>query len=315
MRIDRSHDLLKRRKLNFFRTSFSAIIKFSKMVEEMWKPIKGFEEYYEVSNQGRVKSLYREESVTPKNKRPYIRIKKEKIMTCSLFSCGYRVVSLFSNGKHKKISVHRLVAEAFIENPRQLTEVDHINTDRSDNRVENLRWVTRSENHLNPISRCNHSAAARKSYRPPKKKYVRHSRITPKNAHSVVQLDLSYNFISKYASACEAERKTGTPKKCISMCCKKRMTTSNGYVWLYEEDYNNNNYIKKSLNANAKRAYSKKILQYTIGGKYIRDWDSISEASRTLGINVSHITQCCKGRKKQCGGFIWRYMCMVHTHK
>jgi hypothetical protein len=91
------------------------------------------------------------------------------------------------------------------------------------------------------------------------------------------------------------------------------MTTSNGYVWLYEEDYNNNNYIKKSLNANAKRAYSKKISQYTIGGKYIRDWDSISEASRTLGINISHITQCCKGREKQCGGFIWRYMCMVHS--
>lgn len=59
MRIDRSHDLLKRRELNFFRASFSAIIKFSKMTEEIWKPVKGYEGYYEVSNFGRVKSIER----------------------------------------------------------------------------------------------------------------------------------------------------------------------------------------------------------------------------------------------------------------
>ena len=100
---------------------------------EIWKPIKDYEGLYEISNLGRVKSL-------PRNGT----IKTEKILTPNM-SGRYARIGLRDKIKIK-YSVHRLVAEAFIPNPNNLPQVDHINGDRYDNRVENLRWVTPSEN-------------------------------------------------------------------------------------------------------------------------------------------------------------------------
>ena len=65
----------------------------------------------------------------------------------------YKIVSYMDNGKQKNIAVHRLVAIAFIPNPENKPEVDHINVDRKDNRVENLRWATRKENMSNPLNK------------------------------------------------------------------------------------------------------------------------------------------------------------------
>lgn len=76
----------------------------------------------------------------------------EKILAITHSQGGYCDVSLSKDGKriHKKI--HRLVAEAFIPNPDNKPEVDHIDTDKDNNNVNNLRWVTHSENHLNPLT-------------------------------------------------------------------------------------------------------------------------------------------------------------------
>lgn len=104
---------------------------------ELWKPIKGYEGLYEVSNMGNVKSL-------PKM-RGYIK-SKEKIMKPFKNNNGYLLVSLSKNNKQKHFQVHRLVASAFILNKDNKSQVDHINRIRDDNRVENLRWVTASEN-------------------------------------------------------------------------------------------------------------------------------------------------------------------------
>jgi transcription initiation factor IIF auxiliary subunit len=64
------------------------------------------------------------------------------------YSTGYKVVKLFKNGKYKRVSVHRLVAKAFIKNPHNKEFVNHINGIKDDNRVENLEWVTSHENHI-----------------------------------------------------------------------------------------------------------------------------------------------------------------------
>ena len=104
------------------------------MKEEVWKPIKDYEGLYEISNLGRVKSLN------------YKRTGKEKILKNTVCNDGYLKVGLTKNGKDKVFRIHRLVAEAFIPNPENKPFIDHINTIRDDNRIENLRWCTQKEN-------------------------------------------------------------------------------------------------------------------------------------------------------------------------
>lgn len=126
------------------------------LFNEVWKPIKGYEGLYEVSNLGNVRSLDR-----------YIETKKGKCfrkgrMRKSFISNkGYRMLELGG----KKYLVHRLVANAFCENPdrERFNVVDHINTDTLDNRAVNLRWCDTAGNLANPISKKRRTEALRRS--------------------------------------------------------------------------------------------------------------------------------------------------------
>ena len=108
---------------------------------EIWRDIEGYEGEYQISNLGRVKSL----------KKQVGRKEGEKIMTPSKTYQGYSRVVLTHNGKSKMKAVHRLVAEAFIPKIQGKPIVDHINGDRQDNKMENLRWCTYSENSQNSL--------------------------------------------------------------------------------------------------------------------------------------------------------------------
>ena len=107
---------------------------------EQWKDIPGYEGEYQVSSEGRVKSLAR----TCSNGRG-TRVVPERILKPSA-SSGYYHVAFRHN---RTQAIHRLVAEAFIPNPDGMPIVDHINGDQLDNRVENLRWVDQQSNTLN----------------------------------------------------------------------------------------------------------------------------------------------------------------------
>lgn len=106
--------------------------------KEVWKDIEGYEGRYQVSNLGRVKSLKRK---VPNGENSF-RIIKEKILKTSKKSNEYIKVNLSG----KSYRVHRLVATAFIENPNNYDEINHINGDKRDNRVKNLEWCTREYN-------------------------------------------------------------------------------------------------------------------------------------------------------------------------
>ena len=121
-------------------------------MQEQWKTINGFENY-QISNLGRLKRL---EHWTEKPNGKYKVMTKhhysEKIK--STFKSGiqkryYYTCIYDSTGKKKNVLVHRLVAEAFVDNPRGLNEVDHIDRNPENNRADNLRWVTHVENQRN----------------------------------------------------------------------------------------------------------------------------------------------------------------------
>lgn len=113
------------------------------MDNEIWKDIIGYEGYYQISNQNRVKSLSR--SVRKNDSyTPYII--PEKIMACAIGSTGYYMVVLEKNKVKKLWKVHRLIAIHFIPNPNNKPNINHIDANRRNNRIENLEWCTQSEN-------------------------------------------------------------------------------------------------------------------------------------------------------------------------
>ena len=118
-------------------------VKEQKMQEE-WRDIAGYVGLYKISNQGNVWSFHRGILLKP--------VKDND---------GYLKVCLYKKGRSQSFRVHRLVASAFIPNQENKPEVDHINTDKTDNRAINLRWTTSSENHMNHITRQNNSYAQR----------------------------------------------------------------------------------------------------------------------------------------------------------
>jgi len=108
---------------------------------EIWKDIDNYNGYYQVSNLGRVRSLDR----YIKNRNGY-RLKKGQLLKPAILKNGYSNHRLWKDNKLKNLTEHRLVAIAFIPNPNNYKEVNHLNGDKLDNRIENLEWVTRSEN-------------------------------------------------------------------------------------------------------------------------------------------------------------------------
>ena len=241
------------------------------MEEEIWKPIKDFEGYYEVSNIGRVRSLN------------YKRTGKGKILKNIEDYKGYLEVGLTKNGKRKQFKVHRLVAEAFIPNPENKPCIDHINTVKSDNRVENLRWVTYKENSnnektLEKFKGENHHFFGKHHTEETKKKMSEaqkgennhmygkhHTEETKKKmsetqkgekgsmygktgekhpkSKSVVQIDQTTNEVVKvWGSTREAERIGGFCHNATSECCKNKFNRLGnniykGFKWMYLEDY------------------------------------------------------------------------------
>lgn len=185
------------------------------MNEEIWKDLNGFDLPYQVSNIGNVKCLaYNTVDVFG---RKYF--KDEHNLSLIKHQSGYIVVNLRKNGSSTVYKVHRLVAKAFIDNPDNKPTVDHIDGDKTNNNVSNLRWCTLQENKRNPNTFSKSIAATAKSCK---------SRIK-----KVYQLDSNYNVIGKYDSAEEAAKAVNCSSVLIHRCCNIHTRTAKGYHWSY----------------------------------------------------------------------------------
>ena len=179
---------------------------------ENWKPVVGYEGLYECSNMGNVRSLNYRHTNTIKTLSP------------SINKDGYIRVHLWKNCKGKVLAVHRLVAEAFVPNPNNKPQIDHINTDKTDNRVENLRWVTKKENINNPLTI----------------KHLSENKIGNENAKSIYRAVLQYTkdgkLIKEWTSMNSAARELKINKSGIYSCCNgiNRVKSYGGYVWRYK---------------------------------------------------------------------------------
>lgn len=108
---------------------------------EFWVDIEGYEGYYQASNMGRIKSFGRTVIFGDRTRHT-----KDRILKPSKRLDGYMVINLLLDGKREVFNVHRLIASIFIPNPENKCDVDHKDGDKSNNKVENLRWTTRKEN-------------------------------------------------------------------------------------------------------------------------------------------------------------------------
>lgn len=185
---------------------------------EEWRDVVGYEGMYMVSSFGRVASLSRP---TFNGVSQYFT--KQRIITSCPKSNGYLVVSIYKKPQQRKTHhVHRLVAEAFCENPYNKPHIDHINADRRDNRAENLRWVTQQENNANPRSSIKISLSKK-------------GKNNTKLSHPVVSIDKN-NKITHYCSLSYASS-VGLSRYKIDRCCRGLSDNYNDCKWMYLSDY------------------------------------------------------------------------------
>lgn len=227
------------------------------MPGEIWKDIENYEGLYQISNKGRVKSLSRRVERMRVGK-DFSYQSQEKIRKPLKDGCGYLFVDLQLENRFKNEKIHKLVALNFIGIPEGKKEVNHKNGVKRDNRVENLEWVTRSENL---------SHAIRTGLR-----LNKFSGLGSKNPKSkpVLQYTMGGDFIREFSGQQEAWRETGIHQATISANCRGKIKHAGGFVWKYGEGYGAG---KEGIQYNAeaeKRHQADKAYETETGIKYHR---------------------------------------------
>lgn len=164
---------------------------------EKWRDAVGYEGLYQISSLGRLRNA------------------KDHILKIHTAHNGYQYYNISKNGIGKSKRSHRLVAEAFIPNPQDKAEVNHKDGDKTNNRVENLEWMTKSENNLH---------AFRTHLRP------------PTNEKRVAQFTLDGKLVATYRSGHEAARISNVCQGHICRACSGKFQQLGGFVWRYLDE-------------------------------------------------------------------------------
>ena len=305
-------------------------ISYLEDINEIWKDIKGYENLYQVSNWGRVKSLQ------------YNNIKILKPRNIQ----GYQCVILYKYNLHKEYKIHRLVAEAFIYNPYNLPQVNHKDENKANNKVHNLEWCTAKynvnygtardrmkekmkgrtvseetrkrmseslkgklagENNPNfgkPMSeelkeKLRIANTGKKQSKETIKKRI------DKIAKPINQYDCDGKYIRNWNNAKEIENELGFNHKCIvNSCGKNKFKKQYGYLWRFRTNEDNENIcISNKLNECAI-----KIIQSDLDGNIIKGWDSVRQAELYFrGKQTGNIYRALKSKSNIAFGFKWHY--------
>lgn len=183
----------------------------SLLKNEVFKDIIGYEGYYQISNYGRIKSLKR---IANNN-----HIVNEKILTNHYDTKKYFIAHLCVNKNRRCFKVHRLVAQTFIPNPKNKPQVNHIDGNKENNKVNNLEWATNKENQIH-------------AYKFGLSKGLKG--VKSPHAKKVIQFDLKRNFIKEWNYIKEASEALNINNSKIGMCCKGERKTAGGYIWEYK---------------------------------------------------------------------------------
>ena len=178
-------------------------------VGDVWRDVVGYEGKYQVNTKGEVRSLN------------YNRMNKTCLLKPYLGNRGYLSVVLSKGNKTKTKMVHKLVAESFIPNEDGKPFIDHINNIKTDNRVENLRWVTHKENMRNPLTRKRFSESAKK-------------RPISENALKNRQRRIYCKELNKtFDSITQASKELNISIACICRVCSGNISHTRGYHFEY----------------------------------------------------------------------------------
>lgn len=194
-------------------------------MEEIWKDVVGYEGLYQVSNTGR---LVRKERLDSNGR---FLSQQEKVIH-KIYGTGYYGTAIVDGkGNSKNVLIHRLVAMAFIPNPNNYPQIDHIDGNKSNNRVENLRWCTAKQNINFPMSLANRSRVLKVAQNKPEA--IKH-KIAASHKKAIVQYDMNGNFIKEWSSLHEVGRECGFNISNISACANGRKASAYGYIWKHK---------------------------------------------------------------------------------
>lgn len=183
------------------------------------------------------------------------------------------------DGKKKRCYAHRLVAIAYISNPNNLPQINHIDGNKLNNNSDNLEWVTAKQNQqyalVNELRHFEH----------------------------VYCFTRDKKLIAEYKSIPEAAKAARIVPSIIAQELRKEVKTlSGGFYWSREKEL-------KEIRNYKNLGKAKEVNQYDLNGRFIMTYPSTGAAARALGLSASsHIGECCRGKIKSYKGFVWRYV-------
>ena len=248
---------------------------------EQWVDFRDTNGLYSISTYSRIRRNIIFDG-SPKMEEKIIKQNKQK---------GYCHTMISVNNIQTSFRVHRELAIHFIPNPNRLPMANHKTGIRDDNRIGNLEWSDNSNNQLQSYLQL----------REPSRAMLGKTGKDCNNSQKILQFSLDGVFIKEWDAIADAGRFYNISGSCISVAIQ-RSKPSTGFLWEYKTP------PTRKRAKTGKRLFKKiPIVQYDLLGNFIKDWDSVTEAAKSLGGFATLISKACKGKSNTSYGFKWEY--------